>query len=119
MPGGRAAFTPGLGCHWAWGSIGKVLLVKWRQRVRHKQKKLRFDGVGGGQYGPRKVGFYACCSLWVTETPGPVGRHILSFISIPDGFCRSKVRLSAAGTLLMSVGFCCREAGSPFNYTRY
>jgi len=78
------------------------------------------DGVGGMWYGPRKEGFHACCSLWVAETPGPVGRHVLSFISVPDGFWRSKVRLLAAVMLLMSIGLGHREAGALlFNYSRY
>lgn len=73
---------------------------------------LQYDGVGGRQYGPRKECFCGSCSLWVAETPGPVGRHILSFISTPDGIWRSKVRLFAAVMLLMSVGLCHREIGS-------
>lgn len=59
----------------------------------------------------RRESFHAC-QPWVAETPGPVGKHILSFISSPDGFWRSKVRLSAAVMLLMSIGLCRREVGA-------
>lgn len=40
---------------------------------------LQCSCVGAG---PRKEGFHACCSLWIAEVSGPMGRHILSFISI-------------------------------------
>lgn len=70
------------------------------------------EDLGGRQYGPKKGSFNGYCSLWVAEAPGPVGRHILTFISIPDGFWRSKVSLSAAEMLLMSIGLCRREAGT-------
>lgn len=91
------ACTRGLRCQQAWGSVRKVLLGKRRHGLSNTylSRKDSCDGVGGRLYGPRKEGFHAYCSLWAAETPGPVGRHILSFISIPDGFWRSKVKLSA------------------------